>query len=115
MSYKRTERLNDQIRMEIADILTTKVRDPRVGFATVTSVDVAPDLRHARVFVTFLESGPESEGKHLEGIRKASPFIRGELGRRLRIRYIPELTFEIDRGIEAGDRVLKLLDDIRGD
>ncbi|HLB95026.1 MAG TPA: 30S ribosome-binding factor RbfA [Nitrospiria bacterium] len=111
LGYKRTERLNDQIRMEIADILMTKVKDPRVGFVTVTSVEVSPDLRYAKVFVSILAALAPSE-KTMEGLTKAAPFIRGELGRRLHIRYIPELTFQLDRSAEETDRVLKLLDKI---
>jgi len=111
LGYKRTERLNDQIRMEIADILMTKVKDPRVGFVTVTSVEVSPDLRCAKVFVSILTALAPSE-KTMEGLTKAAPFIRGELGRRLHIRYIPELTFQLDRSAEETDRVLKLLDKI---
>ena len=111
LGYKRTERLNDQIRMEIADILMTKVKDPRVGFVTVTSVEVSPDLRYAKVFVSILTALAPSE-KTMEGLTKAAPFIRGELGRRLHIRYIPELTFQLDRSAEETDRVLKLLDKI---
>jgi ribosome-binding factor A len=111
LGYKRTERLNDQIRMEIADILMTKVKDPRVGFVTVTSVEVSPDLRYAKVFVSILAALASSE-KTMEGLTKAAPFIRGELGRRLHIRYIPELTFQLDHSAEETDRVLKLLDKI---
>ena len=113
LGFKRTERLNDQIRMEIADILLTKVRDPRVGFITVTSVDVSADLRHAKVNVTALERDAVSHKKHLEGLKKAAPFIRGELGRRLHIRYIPELVFYVDQKVEEAERVLRLLDEIR--
>lgn len=111
LGYKRTERLNDQIRMEIADILMTKVKDPRVGFVTVTSVEVSQDLRCAKVFVSILAALASSE-KTMEGLTKAAPFIRGELGRRLHIRYIPELTFQPDRSAEETERVLKLLDKI---
>lgn len=113
MTYKRTDRLNDQIRMEIADILRTKVRDPRIGFVTITSVDVSPDLRQARIYVTLLKSDEAPSDKDLVGLKKASSFIRGELGRRVRLRNVPELSFHLDRAIEAGDRVLKMLDDLR--
>jgi ribosome-binding factor A len=114
MTHKRTDRLNDQIRMEIAEILRTEVRDPRIGFVTITSVHVSPDLRQARVYVTVLKSEEDSADQDLEGLKKAAPFIRGELGRRIRLRNVPELIFHLDRSIEEGDRVLKLLDEIRG-
>jgi ribosome-binding factor A len=112
VSTKRIERLNDQIRMEIADILMNRVKDPRIGFVTVTSVDTAPDLRQAKVFVTVMADTGSSE-KSLEGLKKAAPFVRGELGRRLHIRYIPELFFELDHSAEAGERVLRLLEEIQ--
>ena len=113
MSYKRTERLNDLIRAEIAEILMAKVKDPRIGFVTITSVDVTPDLRYAKVYVTVLKSETWSLERTLEGLKKASSFIRGELGRRLEIRYIPELTFRVDQAVEETAKVLKLLDEIR--
>ena len=79
--FKRTQRLNDLVRNEVADILMKRVKDPRIGFVTVSAVDISPDLRHAKVYVSVLEqiSSPE---KVLEGLKKASPFVRGELGRR---------------------------------
>jgi len=111
-STKRIERLNDQIRMEIAEILMTRVKDPRIGFVTVTSVDTAPDLRQAKVFVTVMADVSATE-ESLEGLKKAAAFIRSELGRRLHIRYIPELSFELDHSAQESERVLRLLDEIR--
>jgi ribosome-binding factor A len=113
--YKRTERLNGLIRSEIADILATKVKDPRVGFVTITTVDVTQDLRYAKVFVSILESNAPSENKTLDGLKRAAVFIRSELGRRLHIRYIPEITFRLDQTVEKTDRIMKLLDEIRHD
>ena len=110
--FKRTERLNDQIRKELADILATKVKDPRIGFITVTSVDVSPDLRHAKVFVSFFDAGVPRDDMGLEGLKRATSFIRGELGRRLKIRYIPEIVFQVDRSIQEAERMVKLLDQI---
>ena len=111
-STKRIERLNDQIRMEIAEILMTRVKDPRIGFVTVTSVNTAPDLRQAKVFVTVMADASASE-KSFDGLKKAAAFIRSELGRRLHIRYIPELSFELDHSAQESERVLRLLDEIR--
>jgi ribosome-binding factor A len=112
VNTKRIERLNDQIRMEIADILMTRVKDPRVGFVTVTAVETSPDLRNARIFVTIMAEG-DALDKSLEGLRKAAAFIRSELGRRLHIRFIPELFFEVDHSAEESERVLKLLEEIQ--
>lgn len=113
--YKRTERLNDLIRSEIADILATKVKDPRIGFVTLTTVDVTPDLRYAKVFVSILESDASSKNKTLDGLKRAAVFIRSELGRRLRIRYIPEVTFRLDQAVEKTNHIMKLLDEIRNE
>jgi ribosome-binding factor A len=110
-SYKRAERVADQIRMEVADILARKTKDPRVGFMTVTGVDLSPDLRVAKVFVTTLQEGQEEETA-LEGLSHAIGFIRAELGRRLNLRYIPELIFCRDRSKQRGDRIDQLLDSL---
>jgi phosphoesterase RecJ-like protein len=111
LGYKRTDRLNDLIRMEIAEILMTRVKDPRIGFVTVTAAAVSPDLRSARVFVSILGDKAAADTT-LQGLRKAAPFIRGELGKRIQTRYTPELTFEHDLKAEEASRVLKLLDEI---
>ena len=110
-SYKRAERVADQIRMEVADILARKTKDPRVGFMTVTGVDLSPDLRVAKVFVTTLQEGQEEEAA-LEGLRHALGFIRAELGRRLNLRYIPELIFCRDMSEQRGTRIDQLLDSL---
>ncbi len=111
-SYKRAERVADQIRMEVADILARKTKDPRVGFITVTGVDLSPDLRVAKVFVTTLQQAQEEETA-LEGLRHALGFIRAELGRRLNLRYIPELIFRCDRSEQRGTRIDQLLDSLQ--
>lgn len=113
MGYKRTDRLNDQIKEEIADILMTKVKDPRIGFVTLTAVDISPDLRFAKVLVTILETKDPERNLTLEGLQKASSFIRSELGRRLHIRYTPQLSFQVDEKLEEVKRVLNLLEGIR--
>ena len=109
--FKRTERVSDQIRMEIADILMRRVKDPRVGFVTVTAVDVTADLKQAWVYVTVLQQGPK-ETETLGALARAEGFIRGELGRRLKLRYVPVLTFVKDTSIERVSRVMSLLDQV---
>ena len=108
-AYKRSTRVADQIRMEVADILMRKTKDPRVGVVTVTDVELTSDLRLARVFVT---TGPDEkqEAGALAGLAKAAGFIRAELGRRLNLRYTPELVFQKDLTGPRGDRILSLLD-----
>ena len=110
--YNRAERVADQIRMEVADILMRKIRDPRVRSVTVTDVELTNDLRMARVFFTSL--GTEAETRHvLAGLSKASGFIRSELGRRLTLRYLPEVVFVKDVSGPRADRVLRLLDELQ--
>ncbi|TAL12891.1 MAG: 30S ribosome-binding factor RbfA [Nitrospirae bacterium] len=109
--FKRTDRVSDQIRMEIADILMRKVKDPRVGFVTVTGVDVTADLKQAWVYVTVLQQGAQEAGT-LEALARAEGFIRGELGRRLKLRYVPTLTFAKDTSVERVTRVMSLLDQV---
>ncbi|MBM4123794.1 MAG: 30S ribosome-binding factor RbfA [Nitrospira sp.] len=110
-AYKRATRVADQIRMEVADIIMRKIKDPRLGFVTVTDVELTSDLRLARVFVTTLEGG-QTEADTLAGLAKAVGFIRAELGRRLRLRYTPELIFQKDVSGPRGDRLLNLLDEL---
>lgn len=111
MGFKRTDRVSDQIRMEIADILMRKVKDPRVGFVTVTAVDVTADLKQAWVYVTVLQQGAQ-ETETLEALSRAEGFIRGELGRRLKLRYVPTLTFAKDTSVDRVTRVMNLLDQV---
>lgn len=109
--YSRADRVADQIRMEVADILMRKIKDPRVRSVTVTDVELTNDLRLARVFVTAL--GSEAETRDVfAGLSKASGFVRGELGRRLTLRYLPEIVFVKDVSGPRGDRVLQLLDEL---
>ncbi|MFQ5991823.1 MAG: 30S ribosome-binding factor RbfA [Nitrospiraceae bacterium] len=110
-TYKRAIRVADQIRMEVADILMRRIKDPRVGFVTVTDVDVTNDLRLARIYITTMQTG-EAEGEAFAGLAKAGGFIRAELGRRLNLRYTPELVFMEDKAGARGDRVLSLLENL---
>ncbi len=112
--FKRADRVSDQIRMEIADILMRRVKDPRVGFVTVTAVDVTADLKQAWVYVTVLQQGAQ-EVETLDALSRAEGFIKGELGRRLKLRYVPALTFVKDTSVDRVTRVMSLLDDIKRD
>jgi len=104
--------VGDQIRMEIADILMRRVKDPRVGFVTVTAVEVTADLRQAWIYVTVLQQGPQ-EAETLAVLARAEGFIRSELGRRLTLRNIPALTFVKDTSLDRVKRVMTLLDQVR--
>ena len=106
--FRRTDRINELLREEIAVLVRDEVRDPRVGLATVTAVETSPELDHAKVYFTSL--GEDDERKEVQaGLRSAAPFVRRELGKRLHIRRIPELHFEIDRVHEEAQRIERLL------
>lgn len=105
---RRSERLAEGIREEVARIVASDLKDPRLGFVTVTRVEVAHDLSHARVFVGVL--GDEAaRGRSLAALGSAAGFVRREIGRRMRLRTVPEVEFRYDKGIEATDRVARLL------
>lgn len=109
MDYKRSGRVGDQIREQIAEIILNKVKDPRVGFVTVTSVSLSDDLRHARVYLSTMGEDPSAAFK---GLEKARGFIRGELGRRIKLRFVPELSFYEDHTAEEAARITKLIEDV---
>ena len=111
-TYNRADRVADQIRMEVADILMRKIKDPRVRSVTVTDVDLTADLRIAHVYVTTMEK-EQAEREVFAGLSKASGFVRAELGRRLTLRYLPEVVFRKDVSGLRGDRVMKLLDELQ--
>lgn len=112
-TYKRADRVADQIRMEVADILMRKIKDPRVHSVTVTGVEMTADLRIAHVFVTTMETG-QAEQDVFAGLSKARGFVRAELGRRLTLRYLPEVMFKKDVSGLRGDRIMRLLDGLHG-
>ena len=108
MSTQRAARLGDQIREELSTVFRTEMKDPRIGFASIVKVEVAGDLRHAKVFVSVL--GDDKQKKEsLKGLISATGFLRSELGRLLQLRYTPELHFVLDESIEHGTRIAQLL------
>lgn len=111
-TYKRADRVADQIRMEVADILMRKIKDPRVHDVTVTDVELTGDLRIAHIFVTTMATG-EAERDIFVGLSKASGFVRSELGRRLSLRYLPDVIFKKDVSGPRGDRIMRLLEGLR--
>lgn len=104
----RQEKLGEQIAIEVSDLLRTRVKDPRVGFASVTHVEVSGDLRHAKIFVSVL--GEHDEKKQtIEALHHATGFLRRELAGRLTVRFMPEIVFKLDNSIEQGAHVLGLI------
>jgi len=112
MQYKRADRIADLIQVEISDILLRQIRDPRIKSITITDVKLTDDLRSAKVF--FVEMGKnECEPQTKTGLEKAKGFLRRELGKRLQLRYVPEINFIIDSSFAYGDHIEELLAEIR--
>lgn len=108
----RANRVAEQMKKELSDIISRKLKDPRLGFVTVTAVELTGDLQHATVYITAL--GPEEEqNETLKILDKAKGFIRTEIGQRIRLRKTPELSFKFDTSIEYGNRIEQLLRSIR--
>lgn len=111
---RRIQRLNEQLKREITELLRTDVRDPRVGSATITAVEASKDLSYARIHVTAL-GGAERRDEILDGLNAASSYIRGELGRRLRVRRVPDLDFRWDTTLEHARRIERLIGEVRAE
>jgi ribosome-binding factor A len=107
---QRTARLDELLREEISAILRRDVDDPRIGFVTITDVEVTPDLRHANVWVSLIGEG-STRREQLRAIARALPFVRRRLGS-LRLKRIPELHLKEDRTAERGTRVLRILEEL---
>jgi len=113
MQPRRIDRVEEQIRIEVSEIIEREIQDPRIGLTTVTGIKVSPDLKHCRVFVTVLGDA-EQRKKALQGLRSAASFIRRSLSKRLHhMRRVPELSFDYDEAVEKGIRIEELLDQIK--
>jgi ribosome-binding factor A len=110
---RRTDRMADLLRAELADLLLKSVHDPRIKLVTVTGVDVSPDLRRAAVRISALGNEEEREAT-VAALRHAKGFLRSELAIRLRTRVTPELVFELDRGAEHSQKISDLLESLHG-
>lgn len=110
----RPERVGDQIRAEIADLITREVHDPGIGFLTITQVKVTPDLQQARVFYTTI--GDDAARKETgRALGRATPFLRRQIGRRLRLKHVPALEFLYDESIARQDRIERIMLDIQAE
>lgn len=113
-SFSRSERVNEQIRRELADLIRSGIKDPRLEaqfkLVTLTDVEVTPDYAHAKVFYTSL-SGSEQRAQVDHGLKAAAGFLRRELGKRVRIHHIPELHFIYDESVERGTQLSHLIDE----
>lgn len=104
----RSNRVGEQMKKELGEIIGRKIKDPRIGFVTVTDVQVTGDLQQAKVFISVLGDDEQKENT-LKGLAKAKGFIRSEIGQRIRLRKTPEITFEFDESIDYGNRINSLL------
>ena len=111
MARLRVARLREEYRREVSDILR-RMKDPRLGFVTVTDVEVSEDLRHVKVFVSVLGS-EEDRRRTLEVLDQAKGYVRTEAGQRIRLRHTPEITFHFDPSVERGARVMSILQQLR--
>lgn len=111
LPYKRSQRVSDLLREEIADIIFHKLKDPRIGFVTVTGADVTDDLKMAFVYISILKE--EEKKTTLDILNSAKSFIRFELSKRLKLKFIPSIEFRLDSSIEYGSRIENLLNEIR--
>jgi ribosome-binding factor A len=107
----RPQKLGDLIQRELSELLQRELRDPRVGMITITSVDVSPDMSHARLFFTLLEKDKLEDT--LSGLKRSAGFLRSQLAKRIKMYTTPELRFEYDESVERGDRLSRLIDSTR--
>lgn len=114
MSNLRANRIAEQMKKELGDIIGRRLKDPRVGFVTVTDVEVTGDLQIAKIYLTVLGDEQKQEGT-LNGLEKAKGFIRSEIGKRIRLRKTPELEFHWDHSFEHGARIDQLLQDLHNE
>jgi ribosome-binding factor A len=113
LPYKRSDRVGHNLQKEISDIIMNRVKDPRLGFLTVTGVEMSPDIKSAKVLVSVLKE--DERGKTFEALEAARSFIRRELRKRLRMKVIPELTFVNDTSPEYADHIGRILKKISED
>ncbi len=107
----RAERVAELLKREISDILRKKISDPRIGFVSITKVDVTDDLRHARVHVSVFEDEAKKAAA-LKGLESATSFIRGLIAPNLELRFVPEITFRLDNSIEKASRVFAIMNSL---
>ena len=113
MSGQRMRRVDEAMRQVLGDALAQDLKDPRIGFVTVTDVKTSPDLRHARVYVSVL-GDPDAQEATLDGLRSAHGFLQGRVAGELRLKRTPELRFELDETAQRAARLERLIDEEAG-
>lgn len=110
----RQTRVGEQIRIELSELLARDVHDPGIGFLTITHVKLSPDLQQARAFYTTI-GDDKARQETRKALERATPFLRRQIGQRLRLRRVPELSFLFDESIEKQDRIEKILQDLNAE
>lgn len=111
--FKRSDRVAQELKKEVAVILQREVKDPRIGMVTVSDVEVSRDLAYAKIFVTFLfDNDQEAINQGMKGLEKASPYIRSLVGKAMRLRIVPELRFIYDESLVEGIRMSNLVSNV---
>jgi ribosome-binding factor A len=114
LSGQRAHRVGEQIHKEISALLLKGLKDPRIGFVTITGVEVTPDLHLARVFFTVMGDDAARQDSE-KGLKSSVSYLRRELGRRLHMRYVPDILFQYDSSLEYGNRIESLIQEIHAD
>ncbi len=110
----RIEKLQELIKQEMSKMLLKELKDPRIGFVTVTDVEMTGDLREAKIYVSIMGDAEQVKSS-LEGLNSALGFIRREIGQRVRLRFTPEISFALDTSLDYGDHIQKLLLQVEGE
>jgi ribosome-binding factor A len=114
MASTRQRRVQEKLVQEISEIVRREIKDPRVGFVTITDAEVSPDLRHARIFFSVL-GDQEARQETTKALNRAAGFVRSEFAHRAQMRFVPEIRFEFDPSVERGARISELLAQVRQD
>lgn len=108
----RAERIEELIRSDISEILRARVSDPRIGFVSITDVDLSPDLKNAKIYFSTIAASEKEKENCIKGLQSATRFIRGELGKKLELRAMPTIEFIYDNSLERGSKVLTLINKV---
>jgi len=111
MSFERVNRISEEFKKELSNIINNEIKDPRIAeFTSVMAVDVTKDLRYAKAYISVL-GDEKKKSDTIQGLKSAAGFIRKEIGKRIKLRYTPEIIFEIDKSIEQAMHISKLIDE----
>ncbi|HEU4708463.1 MAG TPA: 30S ribosome-binding factor RbfA [Methylophilaceae bacterium] len=113
--FSRSDRVAEQVRRELADLLQFEVKDPRVSMVTITEVEVSGDMAHAKVFYSApVQDNPQAMSELQKGLEKSAGFLRSQLGKRMMVRTVPQLHFTYDTSIDRGMKISRLIDEALG-